>query len=525
MSSDKSHNEPERYSLEEMMERLKGRPSQDPTEGDLVTRPDGTQAFRVRKRKRRSEQPKREEFKRRRRIRAIQVGSLLGSLMLLTLVIGGAFIYTNTAPYRKRLSDAFSKTLGANIDFKGFRITPVSANADAVTLDWQTGGFLKTVRLRQVTSKISPRTLLGRSITGEAIFAREGEIVLQAPDESVHAAPEAEAGALPVSFNRAGVTKLGIIFGEPESPALRIAGSEGTLTTSETKLSKSFNLHRGSLTFRDWPTLKLERALMEISPEGAEIVTLRIGDSMNPRGEMNITGSVNTLSPKTRSKLAVNLHAFNLADLLGADLGNLLSLRIDTRETPGSNQLSLAAAAPGDVELDLTFTNSLSSSNCVSGFKFLDLVARALEDKYYDKPEFDEARGTIRRKGAQVDITDLYLERKTLLCIKGDLSVTPERTISGTLKVGIPESVIHLSRDPKLEAQFATVAGNFRWVTVEVSGPLQRPNDDFARTYHQATPAPGPESQSTDPTPAPEPGKPAGPTDPGKAFDDLTNPP
>jgi hypothetical protein len=529
MSSAPSNQDPEKYSLEEMMERLKGRPSQTPGEGELVTRTDGTQAVRVRKRKRRSDQPKRQEFKRRRRIRAIQVGSILGSLLLLILVIGGAFIYTNTAPYRKRLSDAFSRTLGADIEFKGFRVTPVSANADSVTLNWPAGGFLKSVRLSHITSKISPRTLFGRSITGEAIFAREGEIQLQTPAGSAAADAQAAPGTQPVSFNRAAVTKLGITFGDPLNPALRIVGSEGTLSTSETKLSKTVNLHRGILTLRDWPALKLERALLEIAEDGTEVVSLRIGDSMTPRGEMDISGSINTRSPNTRSKLAVKLETFTLGDLLGADLGGLLNLRVDTQGPEGANLISFTAAAPDDAELKLTFTNSLSSSNNISGFRFLSLIARALDDSYYDNPEFDEASGTIHRQGQQIDITDLHLERKTLLCVKGNLSVAPDRTLSGTFKVGIPESVIHLSLNSKLDAMSSPASSGFRWIPVTIGGLLTRPSDDFGQNYQQTAPAPRPTTPDSleDPPPsagdppAPQPGSPA---DPGKAFNDLTNP-
>ena len=44
--------DPEKYSIDEMMERLKGQPADDPaTAGELVTRADGSQALRVRKRK------------------------------------------------------------------------------------------------------------------------------------------------------------------------------------------------------------------------------------------------------------------------------------------------------------------------------------------------------------------------------------------------------------------------------------------------------------------------------------------
>ena len=85
--------EPEKYSIDEMMERLKGQSSENPAAGELVTRPDGSQALRVRKRKRRSEQPKREEAKRTKRIRTLQVAAALVLLLLTGLVMAGAYVY------------------------------------------------------------------------------------------------------------------------------------------------------------------------------------------------------------------------------------------------------------------------------------------------------------------------------------------------------------------------------------------------------------------------------------------------
>lgn len=54
---------PDQYSFDEIMERLKKSHGADlgPDDGELVTRADGTQAIRIRKRKRRSHQPHHEE--------------------------------------------------------------------------------------------------------------------------------------------------------------------------------------------------------------------------------------------------------------------------------------------------------------------------------------------------------------------------------------------------------------------------------------------------------------------------------
>ena len=68
--------DPERYSIDDMMDRLQTRsPDDDSDSGDgkLVIRADGSKAIRVKRRKRRSRQPKKESEIRKRKVRMIQI--------------------------------------------------------------------------------------------------------------------------------------------------------------------------------------------------------------------------------------------------------------------------------------------------------------------------------------------------------------------------------------------------------------------------------------------------------------------
>ena len=506
-----------------MMERLKGRPSEDPTQGELVTRADGTQAVRVRKRKRRSEQPLREETKRVRRTRAIQVGALLVALIVLTLAVGAAFVYTNTAPFRKKLSDAISKRLGADIEFRMFRVTPVSANADAINLAWKDGGFFKDVKLRGVTAKISPATILGRSIKGGELIAREGDITLQDPaDGATHTA--VDETAMPVAFDRVVISKLNVAFGTPPESAFRIVGCEASLNCVENKSLKTLNLHRGSMAIGKWPTLKIERSLIDVQSTEIGISSIRLTDSLaSPRGDMELSGSINTLDPSARSTLSVSLESFNLADLLGPEIAGILSLRIDSRQATDSNYLAFRAGDPSDAELSIAFSNALCAASSVANLRFLPFLSTKLNDKYYATPQFDEMTGIIRRKGAKVELSDLNFARKTHMSLRGNITVAADKALSGKLEVGLPESVIHLAGDLKLDAAFGPTANGFRWISIQLGGTLAAPADDFSRQIDTAKADLPPPTDPVAPAPADAP-DPAAPVDPGKVFEEQTRP-
>jgi len=93
--------EPEKYSIDEMMDRLKTPASETSDDGELVTRADGSKAIRVRKRKRRSSQPHKEETHRNRKARIVQVSAALVLVFAAALAVGAAVIYSNSSPFGK----------------------------------------------------------------------------------------------------------------------------------------------------------------------------------------------------------------------------------------------------------------------------------------------------------------------------------------------------------------------------------------------------------------------------------------
>ncbi len=511
--------DPEKYSIDEMMERLKAKPSGNPAEGELVTREDGTQAIKVRKRKRRTDQPKKEEAKRLRRLRIIQVYASLSLLILFSLFVGGAFVYTNTPAYRNAMSNAVAGAIGGSAEFKGFRVTPVSANAESVDLNWPESNCLKSISLRSVTSKLSPLSPFGTSFQGEEVVAHEGKVFLQLPSRpGPSAPPTGPVGTKPIRFERISVTKLDLTAGDRAQPAFKLTSSEtapcdAVLHFDENKSTCSLKIHRGNLAIAQWPVFQVDNALVQIQPNGVDLIGLRINDSLTPRGLLELSGPLNPFDPAQKSTLKVNLENFNLADLLGQELGKLLDARIDTRQLGNSNYLSFTDSL-ASTELAIAFKCSLTSQVTVSGFPFLLRLASILDDDSYKQPNLDDSVGTIVRKGATLELRDLsFGDRRNRMAIKGNLTVAaataddPDKVLSGSLEIGILESVVQLSPILKVDSLFSPVRNGFRWLTLTIGGSLAHPTDNFTEVYAAAKDPPT-----------------AGDSDPGKAFDDLTKP-
>ena len=104
------------YSVEEMMEHLqkgKRQGSESPNK-EVVTRPDGSQVTRVRKRKRRTEQSKRKA----KPVRQRKYGLYSIVVLILLTVVGGISIITmvarfNSKGFREGIAASIASTAGA----------------------------------------------------------------------------------------------------------------------------------------------------------------------------------------------------------------------------------------------------------------------------------------------------------------------------------------------------------------------------------------------------------------------------
>ena len=482
-------NEPEKYSIDEMMERLKGQAAgTPPVAGELVTRADGTQALRVRKHKRRSEQPKRDEAKRIKRLRMLQVASVLVLLLLTGLAIGGAYVYANTAPYCKAITAAIASGTGANVELRKFRVNPASANVDTITLEWPDGSFLKSVNLNGVSADISPLSFFGSKLRGEEISARDGSLwLLPAADASPNHSTAHLPGDFPVHFRRISIPKFNISLGESTRPTLSILATEASLRMDDTAYQRTLHLYHGSLQLAGWPSFKIDRAVMEFRNTETELVVLRLTDSQPKHGILDLSGMLLPLASQSPSVLSVKLDNFDFGELLGSEFGDLISAKIDTRTDGATNSLRLLPNSPASADLNLAFKSALSSKVSVRNFPFLLSLMRTLNDTWYENPTFvGDFTGLIHRQNPNTELRELRLESKSRMAIHAQLTSAADKSLSGTMQIGIPESIAQLAHNSKIHSMLSKPHDGYRWLSLKLGGSLSHPSDDFAALYAAA---------------------------------------
>jgi len=492
--------EPEKYSLDEMMERLRKRGGG--SEPELVTRPDGTQVYKVRKRKRRTRQPHKIRQQRIQKIRMMQVGALIVLLMVLVTAGVGMFAYYNSSSFVGKLSGQIKEWTGAEVEFADFRMTPVKASAMTATMRWPEGGMLREFKLTQISAKLKITSFISRKWIGEEVSARDGTLVLGTPDGSETAAspaPSPSQVAFPFSFTRYRCENLSILFGPPGKSHVKCQNLEASFYRLPE--ADQLRVSKGSLVAAGWPELPVQRGLIEFDHGLVKISSLRLGsnakkqDTIENEGFAAIKGVIDPNSTKPVA-LDVTLERFPFALIGGKNLAHIVDMRLDSQA-----KLSFI---PGDFkshELVAPFDEGASSKGVfIGGFPFLGVLNQIFPD---EKEAFgmcsftSEATGVLRRNAKGIVLENLNLKEKNFLALRGTLRIAHNGKISGSFDVGVAERLAGRHPSRRFRSVFDRSEFGFRWSRIELSGTVGKPVDNFKNKVETALKTPSQPGNNT----------------------------
>jgi len=117
----------EQYSLDEMMEALREQEREKDEQGEVVTRSDGSVARKVKKRRRRSDQPDKPSPEKEKKSLLLKI--ILATCLVLALFLGAGFLLLNhnSKNYREGIEEIASEWSGAEVELKGYKRLPFSS--------------------------------------------------------------------------------------------------------------------------------------------------------------------------------------------------------------------------------------------------------------------------------------------------------------------------------------------------------------------------------------------------------------
>jgi hypothetical protein len=512
--SDQSQ-EPENYTIDAMMDRLKERASESQEEGELVTRSDGSVALKVRKHKRRSRQPHKEHEHRERKLRAVQVTVLLVSVMLVIFTGGGILVYHNMPAFRNSLTEKISAWTGAQAELTQFRATPIGCSAASIALHWPESGILKELSARGVVGDLSLDSFFRSKLSGEEMLAEEVSLRV----DQAGAAPAVKPSSLPADAEcpfdfRYRANKFHAVFGESLKPCVRLHDSEASFYRRDMSGTGELRINQGTLSVRDWQDFTLDRSLLEFHAGKIQVIGFRLLDPTNGKGSVELKGEIDPSDHDRPSDLELKVEGVALSQVGGKNLAGLLDGRVNSRDHDGV--ASSVKFVPGDfssLRVVLFYESNPGSRIALNGFAFLKNLARLAGDDWYEHPSFDaESSGVITRQDGGVNMEDLKLEAKNRLSIRGSLRLDRNDRLSGVFEVGIPEELIRSMASESVKRAFPDARDGFRWAKIRLSGtgaqPLDTLHDELANTAPRKVDAPSE----------------APPADPQKEFENITRP-
>jgi hypothetical protein len=491
--------EPENYSIDDMMDRLRVRGG-GPRDGEakLVTREDGTQVYKMRKRKRRSVQPKKEKESRDRRMRVVQVVGAVGLVAGAGLVLLGSVIYLNTPGYHQKVEERVKMWTGAEPKLSQLRVSPISVGASSAEFNWPETSALKSLTVNGVRADLRLTSLAAGVWKGtEMVGGQGGTLVLRQPTGEAAAMP-AQSGECPFQF-RYRSSQFNVVMGPQEQPAARISNTEASFDVHDaTATSANLRFEGGTLSAPGWGDYLLKLASFQFEPDG-----LRVGNVRLSPGQKSEGGEIEILNPDkvlldlrgAKSDLSVRLHSVQLGSLLGPNFGGWLVAEIETPEGGEDGTLSYEADSVLPISFRIPFRATASSFTYCKQLPMFGVLAKEVNEGWYQNPNFDqEASGTLVRAGITGGVENLRFAARNRLTITGQFATDTQGTLDGSVEVGLPDALVNDASAP-LRAVFKRREAGYSWATVRLSGTGRQPQDDLQKQLDSAattaTPAVG----------------------------------
>ncbi|HWB61078.1 MAG TPA: hypothetical protein VG733_16475 [Chthoniobacteraceae bacterium] len=409
--------------------------------------------------------------------------------VFLILVVGFLWMrawlgsYLESEAFREWLAHLTSKQLQARCEYEPFHFAGLSVKADALKAQGTDKAAFSTLELDKLSTAINLSGLWSKSLEIDNVAIDRIRISLG--HTGAPPVPESEIGTEPtvqktaeshpswfsptLDLRRVVVNETDVIWGENTPQEGSMQKTEVTVTPN----GDAWNivLQGGTISQHGEPDFKLDHVKVHYQDP---MVDISEGVLQFPQGgDIGITGQVNT---KKNLEVHVKVNSVPVKPFLPPDQQSHLE---------GTLFADVTVAGPIPVEDSLSVSGDVHLENAnVEGIQLLDFFAKLLRAPGFSKIKLDVASAHFNYTAQKVTITNLIVEKKGLLCVKGKISIVNSRA-EGDLEVGIPHEAIQLI--PPLETEVFTGSGDgYRWYHYE--GPLSNFQEALVKRIATAAP-------------------------------------
>ncbi|BCX49403.1 hypothetical protein HAHE_33110 [Haloferula helveola] len=483
-----SDTEPDNYTVDDMMRRLRSR-SEESSEGEpqLVTRADGSQVIKVKRRKRRSRQPHKEAEAKRRR-RTLVVASLV-TVAVMVIGLGGLawVLYLNSGGYRDQVSARVAEWTGAEVEIRSFRATPVSAAADYIELNWPDTWPAAKLRVHHLHTDLMLSSHVTDVWSGQQLGGSSGELTLRAAPPGKVEVPA--SGTLPFRMP-VSVGQLNVRFGDGERAAFAVYRAQATLGVADPEHPEpNIMLQDGTCQIKGWGRFDVNFASVKLGKGGPTLGSLQLSPDSEDSAEFQLFGEgfppIRIHGGESEFRLAIREMPSLI--LFGPGLGALIE---GTFETPSEDSTGRAFVDVSDISklrIDAPLRSSRASVLKLYRFKMFDVLSQALDSPRFTQPSFgNESSLRVTRTADEVVLSDIDLEAEGMLRLRGEIREGAGGKLGGEIEIGLAESFIAVSTSRALPQVFNRLEGGYLWAKVQLSGTCKAPSDNLEELLKSA---------------------------------------
>lgn len=463
----------EQYSLDEMMSALRDKEREKEEKGEIVTRSDGSVARKVKRRKRRSDQPEKASPEKAKKSLVVKV--LIGASLCLFLILGAVFLLIsfNSNSYREETEKKAGEWIGADVNLNGMKLLPSSVKMTDASLVWPEYSYIRSIELKRIEGHAGLLSFLGARMGGVEVGGAIGKMKIAMPVGEGSVGQALEEAEFPFDFERYYCDALDVAFGEEgglslkgASVSLRYLGEKGFRV----------GIDQGTLQLEGWEPLPIANALVQFEENQLIVQPLSLEMPIDDFQTLNASiklGGVISLEEGEASELVMEVDSFPAQTLFGLGMGKLF----DGEVRSAKGKVSYRAGENFPDEISAKFRGAQFE---LKGFPFLAALKELFPNEGYDSIYFDtDIQGVLRARPGGVAIESLKMAQKDIFRIEGSMIVSDEGKLAGKMTLWINRGLIN--SEPRLKSYpgLNKVEKAHSRVDFELGGTVDNPEDNF----------------------------------------------
>ncbi|MGJ8658182.1 MAG: hypothetical protein ACSHX6_17190 [Akkermansiaceae bacterium] len=467
----------ENIPLDEMMRSLKKGANQKRSSkiegGERVVRADGSEAIKVKSKKRRTVQPKKEIEKKSNKRKVIFIAAAIGLILISVIGFSVLLGYFNGNRFKSKVNDTIANVTGATVELGKLDVSPASAKLTKVDLRWSgENSLVRSLKVEDINADYGVLAFVGGGWGGSAVGVARAELNLEMGKSNPRLNTKAER-PLDFKFGLYQCSLLNVNFGEDSLWSFK-NGSISYRVSQEN--DGQFSIDSGDLVIPSFGVFEVSNGLVNCELDGAQIY---LGlESQEHHGIINVDGTTG-YAEGSPIDLKVVLQNYSLREWVDPRVRRFLRGKIVSGE--GTLKMKVGDVDSFNISTDLT-----TGVIAVSDFEFLKTVASLLEDDFYPNPRFDnQSKMTMKRTKRKIEFTKIDLIQDGQMRIKGEFTVDESNLMTGSFRVGLPVVLLSTKIGKELKSVFNDDDGEYIWAEVNLSGDVSLPKDDLDEQFKE----------------------------------------